>query len=153
MISSLDEIVWAVDPQNDSLENLATYICRYASDVLEDSDVQTRFHIPPRLPNRMISTDVRHNLFLAFKEALNNALKHSGAAAVDIGIAAADGSLEVWIADNGCGVDLAAQQSNSGGRKGHGLANMRDRMEVIRGRCSIDGAPQAGTTIRFQTPI
>src|SRR5262249_18835375 len=73
LILSLDQIVWAVDPENDSLENLASYVCRYASEFTADSPIDCKFRIPRQLPDCRLSTDVRHNIFLAVKEALNNA--------------------------------------------------------------------------------
>ena len=76
---SLDEIVWAVNPSNDTLESLVTYACQYAQDYFAMAGVSYRAELPPGLPPTPILPEVRHNVFLAFKEAVNNVVKHAHA--------------------------------------------------------------------------
>ena len=151
LILTLDEIVWAVNPKNDTLENLANYICRHAGDYFQHTDVQCRFEIPQQVPDHSLSTDARHNVFLAVKEALHNALKHSGAREVRVHIEVHAGTLAVTLTDNGGGfaVDLAPPNLSGGRRVGNGLANMRQRLESIGGHCAIVSEPGQGTTIRL----
>ncbi len=78
-IRSFEEIVWAVNPKNDSLANLVHYLCRFAEDFFEGSATQCVFELPEDIPAIALSTEVRHHLFLAAKEALNNALKYARA--------------------------------------------------------------------------
>lgn len=153
LVASLDQIVWAVDPENDSLDNLANYICRYASDFVESSAIQCELVIPTELPHHRLSTEVRHNVFLAVKEALNNALKHSGATRVVLTIAVRTDEFEVRIADNGRGMAEARDGSTRNERTGRGLANMRERMASIQGRFELDSAPERGTEVRLIGPL
>lgn len=153
LILSLDQIVWAVDPENDSLENLANYICRYAGEFTANGPVQCKLNIPWKLPSCSLSTDVRHNVFLAVKEALNNAVKHSGATEIAITIAAGSGTFEVAIADNGRGLPLEQTPSQDKfRRKGRGLENMRERLKSINGEFFLTSHPGNGTEIRLRVP-
>ena len=154
LVSSLDEIVWAVDPENDSLDQLTSYICRYASDFFESSPISCRFNIPTELPPRHLPTDVRHNVFLAVKEVLNNALKHSGASRTELTIEARASEFEIVISDDGRG--LNPPQSCEPGRTrrtGHGLVNIGQRLTSIGGRMDLKSEAGHGTQIRFIVPL
>jgi signal transduction histidine kinase len=156
LVSSLDEIVWAVDPENDSLDSLANYVSRYASEFFDDSSVECHLRIPGELPASRLATDVRHNVFLSVKEALNNVLKHSGATRVEVELRASGREVELIITDNGVGMPLI--DSNGGGsartrRTGHGLANMRERLTAIKGRCEVISEPGKGTKILLALPL
>ena len=75
----MDEIVWAVNPRHDSLDGLVTYICQFAQEYLTLAGIQLRLDVPAHLPPHQLRSDVRHNLFLAVKEALHNIVKHAHA--------------------------------------------------------------------------
>ncbi len=151
LVNSLDEIVWVVDPKNDSLEELAVYISRYASAFFEDSPIQCKLIIPDHLPACRLTLDVRHSLFLAIKEALNNVLKHSGATSAEVQIRV-DGELfEIRITDNGRGIAPSAPVKN--GRVGHGLANLNERLAAVQGRCEVRTIPGQGTSICLVIPL
>jgi signal transduction histidine kinase/ligand-binding sensor domain-containing protein len=153
LVSSLDQIVWAVDPENDSLENLANYICRYASEFVADSLLRCEFVIPATLPPVRLSTEMRHNVFLAVKEALNNAVKHSAGKGIVLTIAVRDGEFEIRIADDGNGITpVPEEQPGKLRRSGRGLWNMRERMASIHGKFFISSAPGQGTEIRLIVP-
>jgi signal transduction histidine kinase len=152
LVLSLDQIVWAVDPENDSLESLANYICRHASDFFENSPIQCKFSIPRELPACHLSTEVRHHIFLAVKEALNNALKHSGAKRVVLSISTSAGKLEISIADDGCGI-ADAKEPDKARRAGHGLINLRKRLASIHGQFELKNGPGRGTEVRFVVPL
>jgi signal transduction histidine kinase len=152
LILSLDQIVWAVDPENDSLENLTNYVCRYASEFAADSPVQCKFKIPWKLPHCHLSTDVRHNVFLSVKEALNNAVKHSAATEIVLTISARPDEFEICIADNGQGIETSSKPQNNK-RKGRGLSNMRERLESIHGKFELKSEPGRGTEIRLVIPL
>jgi signal transduction histidine kinase len=77
LLHSLDEIVWAVDPRNDSLEHLVAYLGQYTAEYLQNTALPYDLKMPGTVPEQALSAEVRHNLFLAFEEALGNALKHS----------------------------------------------------------------------------
>ena len=71
----MDEIVWTINPKNDTLENLANYIFHYAQEYFQNTGVRCRLDLPATA-GHPLSTEARHNLFMAVKEALNNILKH-----------------------------------------------------------------------------
>lgn len=154
LVSSLDEIVWAVDPGNDSLENLASYIYRFASEFFENTPVRCQFSVPTKLPVIRIATDVRHNLFLAVKEVLNNTLKHAAATRIELTVSATVEQLTIVMADDGHGITTAApSETDSPRRTGHGLANIQQRMTGIGGSVQIETSPGHGTKVWLRVPL
>jgi ligand-binding sensor domain-containing protein/signal transduction histidine kinase len=145
-VQSLDEIVWAVNPENDTLNGLLEYIGHYANEFCENTRLNCRLELPAELPEFNLAAEVRHNLFLVVKEALHNALKHSDATEVRVEAAVNGDVLEILVADNGRGFELNASNA---GRQGNGLRNMRKRMEHLGGHCEISSAPQQGTSLKF----
>jgi len=153
LVSSLDEIVWAVDPGNDSLENLASYIYRFASEFFENSPVRCQFSMPTQLPSVRLATDVRHNVFLAVKEALNNTLKHAQATRIELTITASEGLLTIVMSDNGQGMILSTSpEADPLKRTGRGLTNIRQRLDAINGAVEIETNP-AGTKVCLTVPL
>ena len=142
---AMDEIVWTINPKNDTLDNLANYVFQYAQDYFQDTGVSCRLDVPAQLPDRPLSTEVRHNLFMAVKEALNNTLKHAEASEVRIGLGVADGRMTITITDNGRGFLIDQARA-----KGNGLENMTRRLAQIGGRLVLESAPGSGTSIRLE---
>jgi len=140
---ALDEIVWAVNPMHDTLEGLSNYISQYVTEIVAHSERRCRLEIPTVLPARFISSGVRHHLLMAVKEALHNALKHSGAAEIRVRLECKDPTLTIAVADNGGGFDPQATVS------GNGIANMHRRLQATGGKCRIESAAGAGTTVTF----
>ncbi|MDB6020541.1 MAG: Two component regulator, sensor protein [Pedosphaera sp.] len=153
VIRALDEIVWAVNPANDTLEHLATYLCRNATEFFENSPASCQFKIPHELPACRLGTDVRHNILLAAKEAMNNVLKHAGATNVVMQISVQPDKFEVVIADNGRGFQREPGPGATGTprsmRVGSGLTNMQQRLAAIGGRCEVESSAGQGTRIVF----
>jgi ligand-binding sensor domain-containing protein/signal transduction histidine kinase len=153
VLHSLDEIVWAVNPQNDTLEHVASYIGQYAQDYFQMTGIQCELDIPAQLPPHPLSSHMRHHLFLATHEALTNILKHSGATHATISMVSGNAAFEIKISDNGKGFNASIIESKSGpppaGVPGDGLVNMRRRLAEIGGQCRIESAPGQGTNIRF----
>jgi signal transduction histidine kinase len=145
---TLDEIVWTIEPKNDLLNKLAAYIAVYAEQFFKAADIRCRLDIPPGLPPQPLSAELRHNLFLAVKEGLNNIAKHAGASEVHIRMALGDSKLEIGIEDNGAGFVAGV---NGGG--GNGLSNMKQRIEEIGGTFMLDSKPAEGTRLNFQVPL
>jgi len=145
---SLDEIVWAVRPQNDNLESLVEYLGQATRDLCDGSEVRCWFSTPPEVPAMEVTAPIRHNLVLACREAVNNVLKHSGAAEMRIRIRLEDRQLTVAVSDNGRGFDVAQAEL-----KRSGLVNMRQRMTECGGSCEISSASSGGTDIRFHLPL
>jgi signal transduction histidine kinase len=156
VLHSLDEIVWAVNPQNDTLEHVASYIGQYAQDYFQETGIECVLDIPSQVPPHPLSSQCRHHLFLAVHEAFTNILKHSGATKAKVAINCSPSLFEIVVSDNGKGFvppDGAATGANPGAETGNGLRNMRQRLAVLGGRCHLDSTPGRGTTIRFAFPF
>ena len=148
MAQSLDAIVWAVNPKHDTLEGLVEYLSQYADDFLEDTPIHCRLKLPPSQPDCVVLAEVRHQLFLAFAEALNNAVRHSHASEIQIELAVVPGGFRIRIADNGVGFDPALTRPG-----GNGLKNMRQRLEGIGGRFELGSRPGQGSEITLAIPL
>ncbi len=160
LLQSLDEIVWAVNPHNDTLEHLAAYLGHYATEYLQNTAVECELHIPQGLPHHPLSAETRHNLFLAFEEALNNALKHGRATRVRVDMQAGPAQFEIRVEDNGCGFDpdaIASANNNaiptSGRRIGNGLRNLQQRLVDTGGQCRVESRPGHGTSVILTVPL
>jgi signal transduction histidine kinase len=147
-VQALDEIVWAVNPENDTLEGLVEYLSHYANEFFENSNVSCRLEIPVRLPHCSLPAEFRHALFLVVKEAFNNILKHAGATQVCVEVGVTGPALHVIIEDNGCGFNPKGLPA---GRKGNGLGNMRKRIETLGGQITFSN--QTGTRIELTAPL
>jgi len=153
VLHSLDEIVWAVDPQNDTLEHAASYIAQYAQDYFQMTGIECELSVPARLPAHPISSQMRHHLFLAAHEALTNILKHSGASQAKVSIHYDGSALEITASDNGAGFIPSTNHSEVSSEGRDGLRNMAQRLTDIGGRCRVESNPGQGTTIRFTVPV
>jgi len=148
VVRALDSIVWAINPRNDSLDHFANYVSQFAEDFLRLTAIRCRLDVPADLPERPISTEARHQLFLAVKESLNNVVRHSDASEVWLRLRCENGELGVAVEDNGRG--LSASPPNSGH---NGLLNLRNRIERLGGRFEVESEPGKGTKVRFSLRI
>jgi ligand-binding sensor domain-containing protein/signal transduction histidine kinase len=148
VLSSLDEIVWAINPQNDMLEHLVSYIGHYAREYFQETGIDCELDMPAQLPAYPLSSQLRHHLLLAVHEAFTNVLKHSGASRARISVVCEDSLLEVIVSDNGKGF---AAPTN--GDTGNGLRNMRQRLTEIGGDCSVKSKPGGETVVGFSLPL
>ena len=145
LVRSLDAVVWAVNPANDSLDELATYMGEFYQDLFASSAVCAQLDVGPEIPRYPLTAEERSNLFLASKEAMNNVLKHSGATEAWLRIGMSEDVFHVTIEDNGHGFD----PHNPKSRKGNGLSNMRSRLQKSGGEIVIDSNPGKGTAVRI----
>jgi signal transduction histidine kinase/streptogramin lyase len=150
-ILAFDEIVWAVNPRNDTLGDLVNYLCRHAEEFFEGGSTECVFDLPKTIPPIMLPTEVRHGVFLAAKEAFTNVAKAAAAGQVCMRLIVHPTAFDLIIEDDGCGFDPAAPASRPGG--GNGLSNMRERMQGISGRFDCRSHPGGGTRIAFHVPI
>jgi signal transduction histidine kinase len=144
----LDEIVWAVNPKNDSTGHLATYLCHFAKEFFEPTSVQCRLDVAADLPEATLTTEVRHSVFLVVKEAVNNVLKHSAATELWLRIGISDGVMSIEISDNGHGFVVDA-----GRETGNGLRNMAERMAEMGGQFQVQSTPAQGATVCLRLPL
>jgi ligand-binding sensor domain-containing protein/signal transduction histidine kinase len=143
-VRSLDEIVWAVSPENDTWNSLVEYLSEYANEFFAGTAIRCRLEMPMDLPPYPLPSEVRHGLFLVFKEALNNSLKHARASEVRIRVSQNDARVELTISDDGRGFEL---EKAGAAARGNGLNNMRQRVESLGGSLGIASAPGKGTTL------
>ena len=146
-VKSLDEIVWAVNPRNDTLAHLLDYAGQFAVDYFRILGIRCRLDFPTEIPVRELSTDLRHNLFLVVKEALHNIFKHAKATEVWLRATVDEQALEVLIEDNGRGFASAPDDALA-----DGLRNMKQRINDIGGDFSVESQPGAGTKIKLRLP-
>jgi len=147
MIEALDETVWTINPVNDTLPRLANYITHFAEDFFRGTGIFCQMEIPVGLPDLPLTAEFRFNLFLVVKEALNNALKHSGGRTVLLKILLKPGQLELTVRDDGRGF------ASNAAEPGNGLKNLRNRVQSLGGQITIESAPGAGTEIHTCLPL
>ena len=147
LVGALDEIVWAVNPRHDTLASVADYLPAIASEFLDHTSIALRLDVARDLPPIALDAERRHGLFLAVREALNNAVKHSAAREILLRLRAADHRLEIELRDDGRGFDAAAQHD------GEGLRNLRERMIALGGEARIESMAGAGTSVRLSLPL
>ena len=142
VVDSISEIIWAINPKHDRVDNLISFIREYASEFLEGTEMNCHFSIPEIIPDSPLSGEHRRNILMVVKEALTNIAKHAHATEVDILFTITKDLLTLTITDNGSGFSM---ESTSG--SGNGLINMKKRMESINGTWNIQSEKNSGTTI------
>jgi signal transduction histidine kinase len=148
MVTSLDEIVWAMNPRNDTVASLASYFGSYAQRFLELASVAYGLDVAEDLPDYPLDPKFRQELFLAFKEALTNVVRHARAKKVWLRISVQQNALMITVADDGCGIAPGKRDAGA-----DGLANMQERLRALGGSCHLQSEPGKGTTVRFEVPL
>ena len=148
MVEAMDATVWAVNPRNDTFNHLANYLVHYAEEFFRYSDVVCRLDLPTELPDWPVSAEVRHNLFLVVKEALNNVARHAAASEVRLELKLTDATLRIAVRDNGRGFN-----PNEPRQRGNGLHNMAQRLQQLGGRLRVEGAPGAGACVTLELDL
>ncbi len=148
MVTALDEIVWTMNPKHDSLQSVGSYLCLYANRFLKLANIACQLKGTLDLPGQTIDPIHRHEFFLAFKEALTNIVRHSGATEARLSIRIIGKRLRLCLADNGGGLEKTLHSPDM-----DGLTNMRARLEKIGGRFAIASKTGRGTTLRFYLPL
>lgn len=148
---SIDEIVWAIDARHDNLDSLVCYFSNFAQNFLRTSKIRCRLDSGGDHPDIAVNSRVRHNLFLAYKEALNNCVKHSGCSEVVVRMSTDERNLRILISDNGCGLGNSQEATTQASprRKGHGLANLPLRLAAIQGHGIVRPGPICGTEVEL----
>jgi signal transduction histidine kinase len=148
LVQSINEVVWMVNSQRDSLQDFENYVCRYAENFLRASSIRCRLDVDGEIPEAAFDLARRRSLFLAIKEALNNAAKHSGATEVLLKLQIEKDDVKVTVEDNGRGFDPAARD-----RTRNGLSNMAQRMTEVGGKCQIVSRPGAGCRVELSAKV
>jgi signal transduction histidine kinase len=140
-VSALYETVWAVNPENDNLDALGNYLCQMVHQLCEQAQLACRLRVPELPRSVEVASQLRHNVILAVKEAINNIIKHARASEVAFQVAFECNVLTISIHDNGAGFNTAKTVT------GNGLNNMKQRLQTLGGRCDIESAAEKGTTV------
>ena len=143
-VDTLDQVVWAVNPRNDTLANVADYLTHVTISYLNPLGITCRIDAPPEWPILTVRAQTRHQLILAFKEALQNLAKHAQATLAVLHLELNDAELTVQLTDNGKGLppELVGMEKD-------GLDNMQARLQSIGGTAEIISPPEGGTQVRF----
>lgn len=151
LVRSVDAIVWAVNPANDTLDRFVPYLTHAVEQFLDAAGVRARLDVPEEVPPVAIEGATRHSLFRIVREAVNNAVKHGRPQHVGLAIRVADGRLSIVVEDDGCGIDPRAAADAAGERSG--LVNMRRRSVELGGRCDVSARPGGGTIVAIEAPL
>jgi signal transduction histidine kinase len=147
LVRALYETVWAVNPKNDDLDSLASFVCQLAEQMCSQAQMRCRMDMPELLADVPVASTVRHNVVMAVKEAIHNVIKHGHASEIQIRMTEAKGVFTIQLSDNGCGFDPAATV------RGNGLDNMERRMQSLKGSCWVESRPGAGTKVTLAFPL
>jgi len=144
----MNQIIWALNPKNDTLEGLVAYLRRFVYEYLEPTIVKCTFDLPETLPDKALSVEVRRNVYLVVREALHNVVKHAVAQKVWISMKMNENGFSIMIRDNGRGFNYASLEF-----QGNGLINMKKRMSDVEGEFMIQSKSGEGTVIELIVPL
>ena len=152
---AMDEIVWAVNPHNDTLDSLMTYMTKHSHEYLGAAHIRCRLDIPTLLPQWPVSSETRHHLFMVLKESLNNIVKHAQPTEVWLRVTLHERAFTLAIEDNGCGMKKSHLLTNAVDRimGGNGLGNMHQRMKEIGGVLSVESNKPKGLIVRIKMEV
>ncbi|MBC8047949.1 MAG: hypothetical protein H7Y00_14220, partial [Fimbriimonadaceae bacterium] len=144
MMDDMSDIIWTINPRNDSFENVITRIENYAHKISETKNIQLHFNTSENFDNIIMQMEKRRNIYLILKESINNAVKYSGCANLYLSIKKNSNLIDIEIKDDGKGFNINKEQD------GNGIRNIRSRAEAMHAQLKIDSEPGAGTSIHLQ---
>jgi PAS domain S-box-containing protein len=147
LVGSMSDIVWAINPHKDHLSDLVQRMRRFASEVLEARNIDLSFRAPAVEEDIRLDASIRREVFLVFKESVNNLARHSGCREADIEFKVSPESLTLRLSDNGNGFDASLESD------GHGLMSMRERARAIGGKFDLMSIPGEGTTVTLEVSL
>lgn len=148
LLSTMDEILWAVNPQRDTLRDFSAYVCKYTREFLKPTPIQGLFEVAPDMAAAALDLPLRRSLLMAIKETLNNAVKHSAATQLRLQILWQGERLVVVVQDDGRGFDPARINPER-----HGLTNLAQRLNQLGGTCLVSSRPGQGCRVEFCVPL
>lgn len=146
MLESMDDIVWTINPRNDSMSTLLTRLREYAKPLADSKEIELNFVVSPEAEISTLTLNVRQNVYLIVKEAINNLFKYAQATKAEVRFGKKGKSLEVVVKDNGVGFD------SNGISNRNGLKNMHERATTIGAKLDIDSNPENGTVLSLLIP-
>ncbi|HEY4155602.1 MAG TPA: 7TM diverse intracellular signaling domain-containing protein [Puia sp.] len=147
LMERMDDIVWSINPKNDTLENLMMRIRHFATTLFEARNIDYRIRIQPDINQVKIPLDYRQHIYLVLKEAINNLVKYSGATESGIHIWFDEQKLSMEVTDNGKGFDVSVQYP------GNGIYGMQNRAGSMNAELEIRSGPETGTTLLLTVPF
>jgi ligand-binding sensor domain-containing protein len=153
MISEMNDIVWAINPRNDSMEKMVQRMESFAKPLLAAKGIRFSFNYDPAILSTWLQMEKRKNFYLIFKETINNIIKYSKASNVSVDISIRNRKLELMVTDNGIGFALAEMADQRQSLSGNGLRNMKMRAQEMKGTVEIQSKPGEGTVIRLISHI
>lgn len=147
MMETMSDIVWAINPANDNFEKVLIRMKEFIAEIMEPAGISYFFRVDGNLELLSVNLEQRKDIYMIFKEAVNNAVKYSGATEVNTSIKWTDGLLQMVIMDNGKGFDLDQHSS------GNGLKNMRGRAKDMKAEIRIDSIIGTGTSVLLRVPV
>src|SRR5215204_250462 len=147
LVDSMSDIVWAINPKKDTLSDLTGRMHRFAADVLTSANINFKWLAPDADTKIAIGANVRREIFLIFKESINNMVKHSNCTEADLEIQLNNESLEINLRDNGKGFDVSDESD------GHGLSSMKERAAGLGSDFEIISQAGTGTTITLKVQL
>jgi len=141
LATAMDELIWAVNPANDSLDQLASHLAGLVQDMFRDETFRLKIRVPTDFPHIPLRAEFRHHFSLAVKEALNNVLKHAGPCEVSLEVKQVSKEFIAIVRDSGSGFDPEKPA------EGNGLLNLHSRLAELGGSCEVKSAPDDGTTV------
>ncbi|MBC7936999.1 MAG: histidine kinase [Rhizobacter sp.] len=152
MISEISDTVWAINPRNDNMETILQRMESFARPLLASQEIRFHFNYDPSVKHTNLEMTKRKNLYLIFKEAVNNSLKYAACNNLWVSITQQKNELILLVKDDGKGFERNEPKENNS-LSGNGLQNMQRRAKEMKGSCTIDAVPGVGTTITLQFPI
>ncbi|HPH21017.1 MAG TPA: ATP-binding protein, partial [Haliscomenobacter sp.] len=150
-LDSISDIVWSVNPENDSMEKLLTRMSSYAAEMLENAGAELLFQVGENIESMALPMEKRKDFYLIFKEAIHNCAKYAQAKHIEIRLEVKNNTLHLSIKDDGIGFDPSKVENL--GMGGNGLKNMQRRTAVIGGVFSIQSNPGYGVTLSVAVPL
>jgi ligand-binding sensor domain-containing protein/signal transduction histidine kinase len=147
LLDSISDIVWAIQPHKDRLSDLKQRMRRFAVDLLSARSVEAHWFLGDPGHDFELSPEVRQQLYLIFKESINNIAQHSGATEARINLHVVDRQLALEVSDNGCGME------RTNGQDGNGLKSMKLRAARLGGSLEVRSGAGQGTTVVFRTRL
>lgn len=147
MMEAMDDIVWSIKPDNDSMLKILARMREYASGILEPKDVEITFNIGEHIQELKLDMETRRDLFLVFKEAVNNTAKYSHCTKTEISLKLVNQRLYMAVSDNGQGFVVNSADG------GNGLGNMQKRAELLKGTIEIKSQKGLGTEVILDIPV
>ncbi len=144
MVDKLSDIVWLINPEQDSLQKLVTRLEEYATDMAAIKNIHVKISVPDKIAEINLPVESRRNIYLFCKEAINNAVKYSNATQLELTVNEVNHQLEFSVSDNGKGFDEVLV------RRGNGLENMQKRADEIGAKLIVRSKENEGVSVSIQ---